>query len=340
MQEALTVHFQGLIYRERNAGREIDAHMKDKGFNNQIGIHPVTGFVFGGNESNCGTWMDKMGSSDSARIRGKPSTSRDGSAVELVGLQLAVLRFMQQMSDADVVPVNSVERIGKNGEKTIWTYEHWANLIAENFEHQFFIPDVDAPMVNKKCIYRDLVASSKPWADLQMRCNYPVAMVVAPEMFDVKHAWHALEQAREHLLGPLGMKTLDSSDWEYRGFYDNSNDSVDSHISHGANYHQGPEWVWPIGFYLRARLIFAQKNGKLKETIAETWSILIAHLNEVQTSHWRGLPELTNETGAYCVDSCRTQAWSMSTVLEVYVFFVILNAERIDNNVCFFLGFV
>lgn len=77
------------------------------------------------------------------------------------------------------------------------------------------------------------------------------------------------------------------------------------------------EWVWPIGFYLRARLIFAAKNGHLKETIAETWSILTVHLKEVETSYWRGLPELTNENGAYCSDSCRTQAWSMATVLEV-----------------------
>lgn len=76
------------------------------------------------------------------------------------------------------------------------------------------------------------------------------------------------------------------------------------------------EWVWPIGFYLRARLIFAEKTGHLKETIAETWSILTAHLHEIQSSHWRGLPELTNANGAYCSDSCRTQAWSMSTVLE------------------------
>jgi hypothetical protein len=44
MQEALSVHFQGLVFRERNAGKRIDEHMKDYGFNNQIGINPDTGF--------------------------------------------------------------------------------------------------------------------------------------------------------------------------------------------------------------------------------------------------------------------------------------------------------
>lgn len=44
MQEALNVHFQGLVFRERNAGTKIDEHMKDYGFNNQIGVNPDTGF--------------------------------------------------------------------------------------------------------------------------------------------------------------------------------------------------------------------------------------------------------------------------------------------------------
>lgn len=66
-------------------------------------------------------------------------------------------------------------------------------------------------------------------------------MTVAPELFDAEHGLGALKIADQVLRAPLGMKTLDSRDMQYRPKYDNSNDSTDAAIAKGLNYHNvGP----------------------------------------------------------------------------------------------------
>jgi len=115
IQEVMSIHFQGLCFRERNAGTAIDAHMKSQGFDNQIGVQPQTGFIFGGNEWNCGTWMDKMGSSDKAGNRGRPASPRDGSAIELVALSKAAVGWLAKLNKAEKFKYSGVNRKNKDG---------------------------------------------------------------------------------------------------------------------------------------------------------------------------------------------------------------------------------
>jgi glycogen debranching enzyme len=323
MQEALTKHAQCLKYRERNACHQIDEQMTDQGFNVEIGVRWDTGFVYGGNEWNCGTWMDKMGSSSKAGNKGKPATPRDGSAVELVGMCAGVVKWLAQLHSEGKYPYDGVET-SEQGRGERVTFSQWYQKIKENFEKHFYIPEhLDTPdkLVNRNGIYKDSYLATHLWTDYQLRCNFPVAMMACPDIFTPSKAWTALETAGDVLLGPLGMRTLDPKDWAYRGDYHNDNDSDDITVAKGWNYHQGPEWVWPVGFFLRAKLHFAEKleperPGLLEKTKLYVNSVLCKHYEEILNNPWQGLAELTNSNGQYCEGSCRTQAWSAGAILE------------------------
>ena len=69
-------------------------------------------------------------------------------------------------------------------------------------------------------------------------------------------------QAEGLILGGLGMRTLDPGDLNYRPDYKNGVDDENWSTSRGFNYHQGPEWVWPVGYYLRAKFRFAEDKAR------------------------------------------------------------------------------
>lgn len=132
--------------------------------------------------------------------------------------------------------------------------------------------NVNPTIINRRGIYKDVFGSGKgrEWSDYQFRCNFPIAMTVAPELFDSKHALSALQLTDKTLRSPLGLKTLDPADMQYMPYYDNANDGNDAAIAKGLNYHNGPEWGWPLGYFLRAYFYFDTKVGAGKEVSDST----------------------------------------------------------------------
>ncbi|KAI1796664.1 glycoside hydrolase family 13 protein [Ganoderma leucocontextum] len=330
VQEILQRHASGISFREHNAGANLDVQMRDEGFDIDIKVDWTTGLILGGNRFNCGTWMDKMGESERAGNKGLPGTPRDGAPVEITGLLKSTLRWLNELSAAGKFPFKGVE-VEINGEKRLVTYKEWSDLIQASFEKCYYVPadlsedskyKVNPQMVNRRGIYKDVYGTpaEREWADYQFRSNFPIAMTVAPELFDAHHALGALKLADEVLRGPLGMKTLDPVDLQYHPYYDNANDGTDMAVAKGWNYHQGPEWGWPLGYFLRAYLYFDTKAGAGKQdhmvTLHHLHRILLKPREYIQKDPWAGLPELTNKDGEHCRDSCDTQAWSASTLLD------------------------
>ncbi|KAJ2961469.1 hypothetical protein NQZ79_g3219 [Umbelopsis isabellina] len=325
IQEIFERHAAGIHFREHNAGEQLDRQMLDEGFNIDIEVDWESGTLIGGNRFNCGTWQDKMGESVKAGNKGLPATPRDGAPVEITGLLKSTLRWVVELHERGEFQWTSAKDNAGNER----SYKDWNDLLQINFERVYYVPldekedsqyDVLSQIVNRRGIYKDVYKSKEPYTDYQFRSNVPVAMVVAPELFTPAKAMGSLELARSNLLGPLGMATLDPSDNEYHPDYHNSDDSDNKAVAKGWNYHQGPEWVWQTGYFLRAYLYFSLKTGdnqSKREKVMDIQRILLAHKREIESSPWAGLPELTNRNGNPCWDSCPTQAWSAGTILDV-----------------------
>ena len=328
IQEVLQRHAWGMSFREANAGPGIDSQMRDQGFNIDIRVDWKTGFVFGGNQFNCGTWMDKMGESEKAGNKGIPGTPRDGASVEITGLLCSAVLWLSQLHERGQFKYEGVQ-MGHSGD--LISYKDWAERIKANFERCYYIPldphddshyDVNTKIVNRRGIYKDLYRSGKEFEDYQLRPNYPIAMTVAPQLFTPDKALYALSMADSVLRGPTGMATLDPSDWGYRPNYINSDDSNDFAVAKGRNYHSGPEWLWPTGFFLRALLKFDLQRRKTPEEKLEAYQQVTKRLHGcmdmIQSSPWAGLAELTNYNGSYCADSCPSQAWSAGSFIDLF----------------------
>lgn len=107
-------------------------------------------------------------------------------------------------------------------------------------------------------------------------------------------------------------------------------------VAHGFSYHNGPEWVWVYGYFLRALVATYGKENLNRHNF---FSYLANHKNYIVDNEWYtihhlylysriSLPEMTNSNGGYNHFSCRAQAWSISCILEAIDDFYMLTQKK------------
>ncbi len=157
VQEIMQCHASGIAVRDDG----IDYDMNAAGFDLRVSLDLKTGLLYGGNDFNCGTWMDKMGSSDKAGNRGVPATPRDGCAIEIVGLLKSSLRWLAEMHDDGLFAHKGVSLELARQNHLSW--EEWSKLIEANFTRLFYVPldsaqdhqyAIDSSMVHRRGIYK------------------------------------------------------------------------------------------------------------------------------------------------------------------------------------------
>jgi glycogen debranching enzyme len=79
----------------------------------------------------------------------------------------------------------------------ILEFKSWADKIKNKFEECFWIPTdvkedskykINAKLVHRRGIYKDVYKSSQEYTDYQLRPNVCIALSYAPELFDRNHA--------------------------------------------------------------------------------------------------------------------------------------------------------
>ena len=270
---------------KKNSNNSTDTDIDSSKIN--ICLDLETGFIYGGNKLNAGTWMNHIGTSKKAKNINIPATPRDGADIEIIALLFSCLNFVIELNYKNCYSYKNV--ILNTNE--ILSFYQWSLLIKKYFEKKFFIDKTYPSIQNKPYIYKDYITKSKSTSksyneidennnnniifteeeknELKFRPNVLLAIYYAPDLFSYENVVKILENVDKYLLRPEiqnqnksindiglgmnGLKTLDKTDLDYNGKLD-FKESNYFKTSCGFNIHNGVEFVWLYGIYLMIKI--------------------------------------------------------------------------------------
>jgi predicted glycogen debranching enzyme len=243
----------------------IDYHVSGTRYG--IVVDPADGLLCQGADGLALTWMD-------ARVDGRPVTARAGKAVDINALWINGIRS-----------VSAIQR--QIGGSTV-RLDALATDATRSFNARFVRPDglglydvVDGPL----------------GADAAIRPNQLLALSLP---FGPGAPTSAFDVCRDHLLTPLGMRSLSGHDPAYRGAHRGDSRARD------AAYHQGTVWPWLIGPFADA----ARRTGHPGSGLFDGLDL---HLGEWGLG---SVSETTDGDAPHGATGCPFQAWSVAETLR------------------------
>ncbi|RIL02818.1 MAG: glycogen debranching protein, partial [Proteobacteria bacterium] len=170
------------------------------------------------------TWMD-------AKVGDRVVTPRTGKAVEINALWYNTLKIA-----AEFCELCSKDELSQE-------FGRKAAAVKRSFAKSFWNADLG-------CLY-DCIHDGA--ADPSIRPNQIIALSLPFEILTKEKAQAVLHVVKRELLTPLGLRTLNASDPNYRGRYCGDPASRDT------AYHQGTVWPWLIGPYITALIRYGGK---------------------------------------------------------------------------------
>lgn len=246
-----------------------------------IGVDPSDGLLRAGGPGAQLTWMD-------AKIGDWVVTPRHGKPVEINALWYNALCMMSDWAAAF-------------GDKDYSRdLAEQADRVRASFRAKYWNP-------SRECLY-DVLHDEGPVAKL--RPNQLFAVSLPYPLLEPEQQRSVVRIVEQELLTPVGLRTLERSDPEYRPRYRGNSWERDS------AYHQGTVWPWLIGPFIDAYLI---AFGKTKETLEHCGDIAAALERELTTCGLGSIAEVYDADAPHTAGGCPAQAWSVAELLRVSV---------------------
>jgi glycogen debranching enzyme len=256
----------------------LDWHRRGTWFG--IGVDPEDHLLHAGGRAEGGagredtqlTWMD-------ARAEGRAVTPRVGKPVEINALWHGALCLMADWGDE--------------------TCRAEALAVRESFRQKFWNAE-------KQCLY-DVLAEEGPVSKL--RPNQIFAVSLGNDLLDRVQQQAVVRIVERELLTPVGLRTLDRRDPDYKPRYHGGPAERD------AAYHQGTVWPWLMGPFVDAYLC---AFGKTPETFAYCRGLVERFEDAVTRGPCLGsVPEIYDSEEPHIARGCPAQAWSVAELARM-----------------------
>ena len=244
-----------------------------------IGVDPQDGLLNAGTPGTQLTWMD-------AKVGDWVVTPRHGKPVEINALWHGALCSMAEWG----------KRLGDPAHAE---YLAAADRVRDSFRAKFWNHD-------RNCLY-DVLTPEGPVAKL--RPNQIFAVSLPYGLLEPGQQQDVVRIVELELLTPVGLRTLERTDHEYRPRYEGS-----SHARDGS-YHQGTVWPWLLGPFIDAYLT---AFGRSPEAL-EYCRGLVHGLEQESARHGclGSVAEIYDADEPRYPRGCPAQAWSVAELARV-----------------------
>jgi predicted glycogen debranching enzyme len=225
------------------------------------------------------TWMD-------AKVGDWVVTPRRGKAVEINALWYNALRLLQCWCRE----TNQAEAASALAER--------ADRTQESFNQRFWYGEGN---------YLYDIVDGEKGNDPALRPNQVFAISLDHPVLEPLRWQPVLDKVSEHLLTPVGLRSLSPDHPDYKPKYDGDLRARD------AAYHQGTVWPWLIGPFVDAWLRVHPNDHKTARGFLAAFE---SHLNSACIG---SLSEVFDAESPFIPRGCIAQAWSVAEVLRAWL---------------------